>query len=221
MKKITQNKFLKFIVDVLGDVIVVFLLVQVIRLYIFAPFKVHGPSMCDTFNVYNGECYNGNGEYILVSKFPVISLFGWSPSKIQRGDVVVFLAPGEENEDYYIKRIIGIPGDTVKISGGFVYLDTGDGEFNKLEETYLNKDNNGRTYPYRSIEEVYTVPDGAYFALGDNRLKSSDSRRCFEQLGCNSNSSPFVDHDLLQGVVKVVIFPINHFRLVERPTYSI
>ena len=73
MKKNIEFSLKRFIIDVLTDVVVVFVLVQVIRLYIFAPFRVHGPSMCDTFNVYNDECYNGDGEYILVSKFSVNS----------------------------------------------------------------------------------------------------------------------------------------------------
>ncbi len=221
MKKNTEFTIKRFLIDVITDVVVVFLLVQVIRLYIFAPFRVHGPSMCNTFNIYNDECYNGDGEYILVSKFSVISLFGWRPGEINRGDILVFQAPGLTEGEYYIKRVIGEPGDKIKIANGFVYLMDAQGDYQKLDEDYLNEDNLGKTYTYRTIEQEYEVPDDKYFLLGDNRNKSSDSRRCFNQLGCNTESSPYLDFDYIQGEVKIVVFPLTHIRWISNPDYSI
>lgn len=221
MKKSTEFTLMQFIIDVVTDIVVVFILVQLIRAYIFAPFKVHGPSMCDTFNVYNGECYNGDGEYILVSKFPVDTFFGWEPSDVKRGDVIVFQAPDQPEGEFYIKRVIGIPGDEIKIEDGFVYIKDETGDYKKLNEAYLSEENYGQTTPYRVSEQEFTVPDGKYFVMGDNRRKSSDSRRCFKQTGCDATNTPYLDKSAIQGTVKVVVFPLSHFRLIARPEYSI
>lgn len=223
MEKKTTGDFVltRFLLDLLIDIVIVVLMVVVIRSFIFAPYRVHGPSMCDTFNVYNGECYNGDGEFILVSKLPTWNVFGWSPGSLQRGDVIVFQAPYSEEGEYYIKRVIGLPGDTIKIENGYVYLKNEDGSFTMLDEPYLNTDNLGHTYPYRSSSQTFEVPEDGYFALGDNRTKSSDARRCFQQLGCTDETSPFLTLDLIQGEVKTVLFPFSHFRFVHTQDYGL
>ncbi len=213
-KTIKDFAWPKFILDVFVDVAVVIVLVLIFRAYLYAPFQIHGPSMCDTFNVYGDECHSGDGEYVLTSRLSVWDIFGWSPAEIQRGDVVIFQAPYGEKGEYFIKRVIGLPGDTVEIEDGLVYVN---GE--ELVEEYLNEDNAGNTDPYRSDSEAYEVDEGAYFVLGDNRTKSSDSRRCFQQLGCTGDSSPYLDFDFIEGEVKVVIYPLSHFRFVGGVSY--
>ena len=93
MSKISTKDFIlpKFLLDILIDVAIVVLMVVVIRLFLFAPFQVHGQSMCDTFNVFNEECYSGDGEYVLTSRLSTWDIFDWSPTSIQRGDVIIFL----------------------------------------------------------------------------------------------------------------------------------
>lgn len=211
----------RFLLDVLIDVIIVFLLVLLIRSYLFAPFRVHGPSMCDTFNIFNEECFNGDGEYVLISRLSTWSIFGFGLTEIERGDVVIFEAPESENGDYFIKRVIGVGGDTLKIEGGHVYLMNESGDYVQLEEPYLNEVNQGNTQAYRTDTATYEVPEGSYFVLGDNRVKSSDSRRCFKQAGCDSEGSPFLEYEKIEGEVTVVIFPITHFRLIPGVEYSI
>ena len=205
----------KFLFEVFYDVVIVIILVLVIRHFFFAPFRVSGPSMCPTFNLFEEECYNGDGEYVLSSRFATWNLFGWKPGNIERGDVIIFQAPYSPKGEYYIKRVIGLPGDTVKISDGYVHLKNEEGDFEQIEEPYLSAENSGHTEPYKSTSEVYKVPEGSFFVLGDNRLRSSDSRRCFKQVGCSGDASPFLDEALLQGEVKVVIFPLNHFRIIR------
>lgn len=216
MSKKTLKDFAwpKFILDVLVDVAVVVVLVLLFRHYLYAPFQVHGPSMCDTFNVYADECHSGDGEYVLTSR-----LSNWGLTHIQRGDVVIFQAPYGEDGEYFIKRVIGLPGESLKIDGGLVYLMDEGGEYLELDEGYLNEDNAGSTHPHRSDVEEYEVPEDSYFVLGDNRMRSSDSRRCFQQIGCDGESSPYLEHEFVEGEVKVVIYPLSHFRFVRGVNY--
>lgn len=215
-----SKKTKAFLLELLTDVVVVIALVLIIRHFIYAPFRVDGPSMCDTFNVYDGECNQGRGEFILTSRFPTWSIFGFSFSELERGDVIVFQAPYSEEKEYYIKRVIGLPGDTIKIEDGYVYLMNEEGEFNQLNESYLNETNWGNTHPYHRTEMTYEVPEGQLFVLGDNRQVSSDSRRCFQSLGCEGNSSNYLDADRVEGKVKLVIFPLTHIRWISGFDYE-
>ena len=211
----------KFLLDILIDVVIVIILVVVIRLFLFAPFQVHGQSMCDTFNNYDGKCYEGDGEFVIASRLSTWNLWDWSPTNIDRGDVVIFQAPYSKEGDYYIKRVIGLPGETVKIEDGVVSVMDETGNYVLLDESYLNDENQGHTFPYESNSQIFNVPEGEYLVLGDNRIKSNDSRRCFQGTGCDSNTSPYLMKDLIEGEVKVVIAPLNHIRWVETYDYSV
>lgn len=210
----------RFLLDIVVDIAIVAVMVLFIQNFLFAPFRIHGPSMCDTFNSFNGECYNGDGEFILVSRLSTWDIFDWSPSTLERGDVVVFQAPYAEEGEYYIKRVIGLPGDSVLIKDGLVYIKNESGQFIEIDEPYLNEENAGNTYPHRSSSETYVVPEGQYFVMGDNRTKSSDSRRCFQQLGCSDQSSPYLDMSAIEGEVEFVLFPLSHLRLVQDVEYA-
>ena len=85
-------------------------------------------------------------------------------SEPERGDIVIFPWP-DDPEITYVKRIIGLPGETVEIKDGAVYIDG-----IALEEEYLKEEMRGSYGPYE-------VPEGCYFMLGDNRNSSADSRR--------------------------------------------
>lgn len=85
-------------------------------------------------------------------------------SEPQRGDIVVFKFPDDESQNY-VKRIIGLPGETVQMKNGVVYLNG-----QPLEEEYLREAAVGDT-------EVFTVPEDCYFMMGDNRNYSHDSRK--------------------------------------------
>ncbi len=82
----------------------------------------------------------------------------------KRGDVVIFPYP-DNPETTYVKRVIGLPGETVEIKNGYVYIDG-----TPIEEPYLKEEMRGEYGPY-------VVPEGSYFMLGDNRNSSQDSRK--------------------------------------------
>ena len=135
---------------VLREIVETILLTAAIFLVVNAAtgrFRIEGESMEPNLH---------NGEYVLIDK---ISYLLHSP---ERGDVVVFTPPNNDRD--YIKRVIGLPGDTVEIKGGRVYVNG-----IVLDEPYLrNVIHNDM--PARVVEE------GRYFVLGDNRNNSSDSR---------------------------------------------
>ena len=110
-----------------------------------------------------------------------------------RGDIVIFKFPDDETQ-LFIKRIIGMPGDTVEMRDGSVYIN---GE--KLDEPYL------AVIPYGEFGPV-TVPDGAYFMMGDNRNNSADSRYW---------KQPFVYRDKILGKAAFCYFPFSHFGKIE------
>jgi len=202
---------LKFLLEIIWDGIIVILFVIVIRSYIIAPFQIHGPSMCDTFNNLNGQCIRGNGEYIMVYKLGYQNIGGWQIGIPKRGDIVVFQPPNGIGDEFFIKRVIGLPGETIEIKEGYVYINT-----KRLDESsYLNKSNLGHTDTQKN-ETIFVIPQGQYFVLGDNRRASSDSRRCFDQIGCTTNNTPFVPLANLQGKAFIVLWPFNQIRFSSK-----
>lgn len=124
-----------------------------IRLFIISPFVVDGESMHPTFK---------NLDYLIVDE--IVYAFV-APA---RGDVVVFRYPGNPSV-FYIKRIIGLPGEVVAINRGMITITSLSGEVQQLKESYIVNDD--ATYTKK-----VTLNPGEYFVLGDNRPNSSDSR---------------------------------------------
>ena len=110
-----------------------------------------------------------------------------------RGDIVIFKFPDDEKQ-LFIKRLIGMPGDALEMKDGIIYIN---GE--ALDEPYL------ATIPYGDYGPV-TVPEGAYFVMGDNRNNSADSRYW---------KQPFVYRDKILGKAVFCYFPISDFGKIE------
>ncbi len=97
-------------------------------------------------------------------------LVGWRIfNKVQRGDIIIFLNPDkpdnyEGENKYLVKRVIGLPGETLEIVDGVLYINN-----KKLDEDYLAEEMLGSYGPYQ-------IPDGCYFMMGDNRNHSADAR---------------------------------------------
>jgi len=124
-----------------------------IRVFVISPFIVDGESMHPTF---------GDLDYLIVDEL----LYDFSAPA--RGDVIVFRYPSNPSI-FYIKRIIGLPGETVSINRGVVTLIKADGSKFALDEPYLV--NEDATYT-----KNISLNAGEYFVMGDNRPNSSDSR---------------------------------------------
>jgi len=178
--------FLLFIWEVAKIVIIALVIVVPIRYFLFQPFFVKGQSMESNFE---------NGDYLIVDE---ISYRFHDP---QRGDVVVFKYPHNPSQRY-IKRIIGLPGETVEIKDGKIIIINEKGEQILDESKYLSPSaqtwGNGRT----------VVGQEEYFVLGDNRSVSSDSR-----------SWGLLPRYYIVGRVAFRAWPITAFAKIEAPTY--
>jgi len=120
-----------------------------------------------------------------------------------------------EGPEYYVKRIIGIPGDTVKIENGRVYLKkVNEDVFNEIKEDYLNNENKNNTYFIQNVRKnTFIVPEKQYFVLGDNRNHSNDSRSWFAPI--TQEHTPFVPLKNLNGRVFVVLWPLTSIRFIS------
>ncbi|ALS21609.1 MULTISPECIES: signal peptidase I [Paenibacillus] len=162
-------------------------LVFFIRWLIFAPFIVEGPSMEPNFHT---------GERLIVNKLTY--RFG-NP---ERGEVLVFHATKDKD---YIKRVIALPGEKVRVEGDQVYVN---GQL--LDEPYLKQAldeaaKQGIPYNTRNYPEQ-TVPEGSIFVMGDNRSNSSDSR---------DSTVGFVKYEQIVGRADLIFWPFDKISLVH------
>ena len=203
----------KAVLEFFLDLIVIFLIVFVVRTFIVSPFQVLGPSMCNTLNYIDDACEFGKGDIMLINSIGYLDLGFHKFGEPSNGDVVVFKLK-DGSKKYLVKRIIGKAGDRIKIANGYVYKQV-DGAFVKLDEDYLNEENENQTFLNFANSEVFTVPDDHYFLLGDNRLYSNDSRNCFYKSTakpCSGNNlDAFVHRNQIRGRAQLVLFPFQNF----------
>ncbi len=173
-----MNKDSKFMIELIewAKSIAFALFIGALIIVFARPSLIIGPSMEPTFY---------EKQIVLVEK---VSYFIHQP---QRGDVIVAQTDLPLNKWFkkaIIKRVVGLPGDIIKIEDGAVYIN-GD----KYYETYL-KDG------YTSIEGEWIVPEHCLFVMGDNRNNSNDSRR---------NEVGYIDFSRIKGKVYLRVFPFN------------
>lgn len=212
VSNLNRRSILFHVFDVTLNIVIIVAIVGIIRTFIVSPFQIEGNSMVETLE---------HKEYIVINKFRY--LFG-AP---KRGDIVVFRPPTDQAK-YYVKRVIGLPGETVVVRDGNVYLrDEKRGDIMLNESSYLSPASKGKTYRFNSnggisagdtSEEVFQIPEGQYLVLGDNRQGSLDSRS-FAYLG--THQTAYVPESNIKGSVWFVALPVTKIHAFEAPEYQL
>ena len=167
--------------------IVAFIIVGGVYFFLGRPFTVSGASMYPTLH---------NGDRMVLSKV----------GDIHRFDVVILKAPDENVE--YIKRVIGMPGDTIEMKSGVLYING-----KKVDQPFINTEALAKqtvfmdNFTLESLTGESKVPEGKYFVLGDNRGVSKDSR----MIG-------FIDRSAIEGKAVFTIWPFG--RIGGQKDYS-
>lgn len=187
--------------EVVETLVLTLLIYLVIHNFVAQPFEVQQSSMFPTIV---------DGEYILIDKLtPRFDGYHY-------GDVVVFEPPngsGLAGDDIpFIKRIIGMPGDTISLENGRVFVTRPGADPVRIEEPYVLRREDGSTAPTDcprvDCPMTWIVGPDEYFVMGDNRPSSQDSRVF----------GP-IDGDLILGRAWLRYFPLDRLGLIERPTY--
>lgn len=178
------EKRYRLVREVIETIVLTVLMFLIIRMAV-QNFQIQGHSMEPNFH---------DQELVLVDKWTYLF---HTPA---RGDVVVFVAPPQPDQDY-IKRVVGLPGDVVTVQGTQVYVN---GKL--LQESYVKPYNQGNPWPSFTNR---VIPPGDYFVLGDNRGGSSDSR----DWGCLPRAN-------IIGRVGLVYWPFGQDNTGLIPNYS-
>jgi len=227
MKKTTGLSFKDKLVENIKSILIAVIAAMILRTFAYEPFKIPSSSMVPSMLI---------GDFLFVSKYS----YGYSNKgsffrlpildensrvlalgKPKRGDVVVFKLPSNPKINY-IKRVIGLPGDTVQIKDEIVYINGKPLKREFIGEFYDNDtDRTSREYKeitfegkeYTVIEhqnnssldntDVFSVPEGHYFVMGDNRDNSADCRT-------SNIAYPFVPIENFVGKAEIIFFSIDY-----------
>lgn len=182
-----MKQALRSLWEVAEVIVIALVAVFLIRNFLVQPFLVSGSSMEPNF---------ASGDYLLIDE---ASYYFREP---KRGEVIVFHYPKDESV-YYIKRVIGLPGETVVVSNGGITIKNKEyPEGLVLEEGYL------QGIQETTGEKQTTLNEGEFFVLGDNRPYSFDSR-----------SWGSVNEKEIVGVVRMRLWPFNKVMAISQPSY--
>lgn len=157
MRKGARNAFWWESLRLVRDLVLVIALLILVGVFFIQPVVVDGSSMLPQLH---------DGERLLVNKFIYYKIQSVSWGHLERGDVVVFWYPEDPGKSY-VKRLIGLPGDTVEMRDGQVYIND-----KELTESYLDTEHNRAKPTFPPVK----VPEHYYYVMGDNRDNSWDSR---------------------------------------------
>jgi len=177
---IRVREFKEAIKEVASIIIIAFVLAMILRAFVIEGRIIPSGSMLPTIQLQ---------DRVMVIKFAY-----WFKEP-QRGDIIVFKPPeGIGQKDDLIKRLIGLPGDTVEVKEGKVFING-----RALKEPYIAEPSN---YEFGPVK----VPKGCYFMMGDNRNRSFDSHMW----------NSWLTRDHIKGKAFVIYWPLNHIRLLPR-----
>jgi signal peptidase I len=186
-----------FVWDFVKIVLIALVIIIPIRYFVFQPFIVSGSSMEPNFQ---------DGQYLVIDELT------YHFREPRRGEVVVMRYPRDPKQ-YFIKRVIGLPGEKIQIDNGKVTIyNDANPEGVALDESYLP--NQGLTYPHDTVlvggSKTITLGKDEYFMMGDNRLASSDSR----------DWGPLPSEDLV-GKTFIRALPLTEFKVyTTTPNYN-
>ena len=197
---ITKKSASGGVVDTIKTIVYAVLIALVVRTVAYEPFNIPSGSMVPTLLVgdylFVSKFSYGYSRYSLPLGLPLFSgrIFSHPP---EQGDVAVFKLPADNSTDY-IKRIVGLPGDRLQMKAGILYINDKPLPRKRIQDylyhepggaviplvQYIETLPNGRQHPIIKLgdnglldnTQVYEVPPGEYFAMGDNRDNSQDSR---------------------------------------------
>lgn len=193
----------KEVIDFLKDLIFIFVIVFIIRYFIAMPFQINGQSMYSSYY---------DKEFIIVDR---LTTHIWDAS---RWDVIVFKPHVSEEKKYFLKRIIWLPGDKIKIEDGNVYIKkAGFANYVELDEEYLNDENKWYTFVgWSKSEHNYSLWEDQYFVLWDNRNHSTDSRECFSSCAIEWKGNFISKSDITGSVfVDLWYFNFSSFKFIQ------
>ncbi len=174
-----MKKYLSDVWEILETLIIASIAIFLIYKYVAQPFVVEGASMQPNFYT---------GDYLLVDEIT------FKLEHPERGEVIVFRNP-QDTKEFFIKRVIGLPGDTIIVGNGTIYVNG-----KQVNQSYLPA---GMTTPGN---ETVVLGSNQYFVVGDNRIVSYDSRSWGP---LNSN--------LIVGIVRLRFWPLDELKLFTYP----
>jgi signal peptidase I len=189
---VSQRPQLGCLIEIVETLALTLIIFVVIQNFIAQPYKVQQSSMERTLM---------QEQYVLVDKLtPRFDAY-------KRGDIVVFTPPEDwvgADHTPFIKRVIGIGGDTVEIHDGGVYIND-----ERLDEPYIYKESDGSVQTTDASQERWVIPDGDLFLMGDHRQDSADSR-AFGPVPVNQ----------VIGRAWLRYWPFDTFGVLATPTYA-
>lgn len=192
-----KNKIKSEVREWVESIIIALILALIIRQFVVQAFKIPTGSMRMTLI---------EGDRILVNKFIYGAEIPFTGIRLpvfrhpQRGDVIVFRYPEDPKKDF-IKRLVALPGETIEIRGGSIYIN---GVLSKEQSLHNHYYYNRQEGAFGQEGQVVKVPDGSYYVLGDNSSSSRDSRYW-----------GFVPEKNVLGKAMVVYWPPNRVKIIK------